>query len=184
MTPSRYSYAMVAIVKSPNPVLRAHAHKVTHAQIGSPELTKVIAGMKQALSKERHGVAIAAPQIGVSLRLFVVAAQVFAIQEEEDFDAAKHVDHVYINPEIISRSRKHTLMNEGCLSVSSTEGTMVWGEVSRAEKVRMSALDEFGKKHLFGASGLLAQVFQHEVDHLDGILYIDKAAHLYEEKAE
>lgn len=173
---------MVAIVKNPNPVLRAHAHKVSHAQIGSPELTKVIADMKQALSKERHGVAIAAPQIGVSLRLFVVAAQVFAIQNEEDYDPAKHSDRVYINPEIISRSRKHSLMNEGCLSVAGESGSMLWGEVARAEKVRLSALDEHGKKHLVGASGLLAQVFQHEVDHLDGILYIDKAAQLYEEK--
>lgn len=175
---------MASLVHTPNPVLRTHATSVKRTEIGSKEFTDTIASMKRALSKERHGVAIAAPQIGVSKRLFVVAGHVFAMQQGEDFDAKKHHDRVYINPEIIARSRKHTLMNEGCLSVAGEHGAMLWGEVSRAEKVRMHALDEEGRKHLIGASGLLAQIFQHEVDHLDGILYIDKAVKLYEEQPE
>lgn len=175
---------MASIVHTPHPVLRTHAASVKLSEVGGKELTSVIADMKKALGGERHGVAIAAPQIGVPKRLFVVAGHVFAMQQGEDFDAKKHADRVYINPEIISRSRKHSLMNEGCLSVPGEHGTMLWGEVSRAEKVRMHAYDENGKKHLIGASGLLAQIFQHEIDHLDGILYIDKAVKLYEEKPE
>ena len=79
-------------------------------------------------------------------------------------------DLVFINPEIINLSKKKRKMEEGCLSVR-----WLYGQVNRHEKVTIKAYDENGKLMTVGASGLLAQIFQHEIDHLNGILFIDKA---------
>lgn len=176
---------MVTIVQEPHPVLRQHARAVERHEFGSVALKKIITAMQSALSRERFGVAIAAPQIGESLRIFVVSGHVYALQKEEDPNEHTYPDGVYINPRILSASRKHSLMHEGCLSVpGKTAGTMQWGNVRRAEKVRIEAYTLDGTKQTVGASGLLAQVFQHEIDHLDGVLYTDKAAELYEEQLE
>jgi peptide deformylase len=90
---------------------------------------------------------------------------------EDDSD-----DSVYINPVVIKTSRGKSGKHEGCLSVRGK-----WGIVPRAEKVTIQAYDEHGHKFERGASGLLAHIFQHEMDHLDGILYIDKAKELYDD---
>lgn len=174
---------MVTIITVPHEVLRGQALLVSKEDFGSKRLTQIIADMKTALSREEQGVAIAAPQIGVPLCIFVVAGHVFAIQKEEDPAEKKYADKVYINPRIISRSKKTALMHEGCLSVrGKNKDHMMWGRVPRSEKVKIEACDETGKKMLVGASGLLAQIFQHEIDHLEGVLYTDKAKELYEEK--
>jgi peptide deformylase len=80
---------------------------------------------------------------------------------------------VFINPEILKASKKKSKMEEGCLSVR-----WLYGNVDRHEKITISAYDEKGEKKTFGAGGLLAQIFQHEIDHLEGILFIDKAENL------
>jgi peptide deformylase len=86
-------------------------------------------------------------------------------------------DEVYINPVLVKTSRSKKDKHEGCLSVRGR-----WGEVPRAEKATIRALNEKGEKIERGASGFLAHIFQHEMDHLDGILYVDKATNVYEDE--
>ncbi len=126
--------------------------------------------MKQLMHKEADAVAIAAPQIGELLRIFVVSGNDFVAEkiENDELGSSKIAtppDQVFINPEIIKRSRKELWLEEGCLSVR-----WLYGKVKRAEKVMIRAYDENGNLFTRGASGLLAQVFQHETDHLEGIL--------------
>ncbi len=167
----------IVVVKDPivqigAPVLRKKAEAVSKKELGSRKLASLVAKMKKALADEQYGVAIAAPQVGSSLRLFVVAGRVFHEDSEEEHDEAHtHEDRVYLNPEITRASRRKKEMSEGCLSVRGQYGT-----VPRHEKVTLKALDEHGKPVLVHASGLLAHIFQHEVDHLEGILFVDKAS--------
>jgi peptide deformylase len=99
------------------------------------------------------------------------------IQKDESVNEEKFEpkDLVFINPQILKKSREQELMEEGCLSVR-----WLYGQVKRAKKVLVKAYDETGKPFTFGGSGLMAQIFQHEIDHLDGVLFIDKARGLKE----
>ena len=136
---------------------------------------------------EEDAVAIAAPQIGVSLRIFIVAGKVFVYQksgsveegaeekEKKDGVPPLHQDVVFINPELIKRSQKKQWVEEGCLSVR-----WLYGEVKRSERTTVRAYDENGKQFTRGASGILAQIFEHETEHLDGVLFIDKARDIKE----
>ena len=183
---------MVSIVQKEAPVLREIAESVNQKDFGTPQLKKIIANMSAALEKEEDGVAIAAPQIGVSLRIFVVSHRAFEIEDEEnerDLDEAaaplsthqkiKRSDMVFINPVIIKLSRKKKWVPEGCLSVR-----WLYGEVQRSEKATVRAYDENGKIFTWGGSGLLAQIFQHETDHLNGALFIDSARNVEKITAE
>lgn len=165
------------IVQVGAPVLRQVAKAVPKKDISSLRLQKLILGMKKALKAEEYGVAIAAPQLGASLRLFVVAGRVFEPEEDSSKERARHIsaqaDRVFINPQITRVSKKKQEMAEGCLSVRGKYGTVL-----RHNKVTLKAVDEKGKPLLQHASGLLAHIFQHECDHLEGILYIDKAERL------
>lgn len=180
---------MKKILQKDAPVLRKTAEDVPLDQIGSKELNKVIEDMKEALASQDDGVAIAAPQIGYSLRIFVVSKKVGTIMMEEkeiangsspDETGTKIAvnelgfeDLVFINPVIKKISKERKFVEEGCLSVR-----YLYGKVSRAKKVKIEAYDENGKKFERGGTGLLAQIFQHETDHLDGVLFIDKAKDL------
>ncbi|MBI4093895.1 peptide deformylase [Candidatus Kaiserbacteria bacterium] len=170
-----------------NGVLRQKAKEIPVSEIMSARIKTLIREMKALLAKEEHGVALAAPQVGEPLRLFIVSGHAIArgsrsapdeIQEATPlgFDRAQQ-DQMYINPELLKVSRGKKEKHEGCLSIRGK-----WGTVPRAEKVRLSWYDERGKKFQAGFSGFLAHVFQHEMDHLEGILYIDKATHVYDEK--
>ncbi len=167
------------IVQKGHPTLRETARKVDPKKINSAEIQKVIADMKEALAEQEDGVAIAAPQIGVSLRIFVVSkkVEIYKLGEENLTEEQKQAipDTVYINPEITRLSRQKNRLDEGCLSVR-----YLYGKVERSEKATVKALDENGKTFTKGGSGLLAQVFQHEIDHLNGILFVDKADDLIE----
>lgn len=155
-------------------MLRTRAAEVPLRDITSPNIKKIIAEMKEALLPHKDGVALAAPQIGVPLRVFVVSGHVSDTKAlAHDDKSKKGPDDVFINPEIMRVSREKKWMPEGCLSVRPW-----YGEVNRAVKVTIRSYDERGKRVTRGASGLLAQIFQHEVDHLDGILFIDKARHV------
>ncbi|MBX4189089.1 peptide deformylase [Candidatus Parcubacteria bacterium] len=165
------------ILQKDSPKLREVAKEVLHKDITSKKIRKVVERMRLALQAESDGVAIAAPQIGESLRIFVIAGRTQELLNrkrgahgEEELDATTYPDQVYINPMISKLSRKKKKMEEGCLSVR-----WLYGEVERSEKATIEAYDESGKKFVRGASGLMAQIFQHEVDHLNGILFIDKA---------
>ena len=130
--------------------------------------------MKKALESQEDGVAIAAPQIDTPLRIFVVSHKVFEILKDTKNTAGKkkvaEKNLVFINPEITRFSREKEYVEEGCLSVR-----WLYGRVERARKVKINAYNEHGVRFELGASGLLAQIFQHETDHLNGILFIDKA---------
>ena len=167
---------MSKIVYTGDPILLQRSEEVKDAAV--PKTRAIIKAMKAALTREKFGVAIAAPQIGKSVRMFVIAGKVFAHLAEdgkkngdEEKDKKKHPDQVFINPKVLRISRKKQISNEGCLSIPGKYGT----KVKRAQKVTILYMDENGDKHELGATGFLAQVFQHEIDHLDGILYTDHA---------
>ena len=172
---------MKKILQKEAPGLREIAESVSVSQIASPKIQKIITEMKLALDSQDDGVAIAAPQIGYSLRIFVVSGKIANIISKEknpvtDIKTEKTeeekpiVHSVFINPIIIKLSREKRVVEEGCLSVR-----YLYGKVTRASKCSAEAYDEYGKKFKRGASGLVAQIFQHETDHLNGILFIDKA---------
>jgi len=157
------------IQQKESPVLREKAKEVPLDQITSTKVQRIIEEMKASLSSQDDGVAIAAPQIGYSLRIFVVSGKVQKLTKKVEGNVPVS-DSVYINPVIKKLSQEKKVLEEGCLSVR-----YLYGKVKRSNKATVEALDENGKKFTKGGSGLLAQIFQHEIDHLDGILFIDKA---------
>lgn len=159
---------MVKIVQQDSPVLRQVAQPVADAEFGQPALKQLVEKMSAALAECDDGVALAAPQIGVAKQIFVVAKKIF---ETNPPDA----DLVFINPQITALSRRKKILDEGCLSVR-----WIYGEVKRADKATVTAYDLTGRKFVRQGSGLLAQIFQHEIDHLNGVLFIDKAKNLQE----
>jgi len=181
------------IVQAGAPVLKAVAAPVPKKDITSRKIKAVIAKMKKALAKEDFGVAIAAPQIGVPLRIFVVSGKAFVPPRQDDEnglveakptrgpfrrpDEAVPGDRVFINPEITRLSKKKREMSEGCLSVRGKYGTVL-----RHEKASIRAQDERGTPITYHGTGLIGHIFQHECDHLDGILYTDKAIRLEEDE--
>ncbi|OGG60636.1 peptide deformylase [Candidatus Kaiserbacteria bacterium RIFCSPHIGHO2_01_FULL_56_24] len=177
------------IVQKDAAVLRAIAQEIPKEDIGSSSVRALVKDMKALLAKEKYGVALAAPQVGESVRLFIVAGSALAKrskamkngkeEDAEDMGTIPAEDQVYINPKLSKLSRTKKEKHEGCLSVRGK-----WGMVARAEKASVRALDENGKAFTRGASGLLAHIFQHEMDHLNGILYTDKAKELYDDTDE
>ena len=161
---------MTKIVQEPNEILRGIAKEVPISEITDKKIQKAIADMQTALHREPDGVAIAAPQIAVPLRMFIIAGFVFDLKKKNK-DVPKSSDKIFINPEItkVSKATKW-IEGEGCLSVR-----WIYGTAERHQKASIRAFDEHGKKFTLHASGLLAQIFQHEVDHLNGILFIDHA---------
>ena len=167
----------VPILDKGDPILRKIAKEVSVRDIGSEKIQGILERMKAALASQDDGVAIAAPQIGESLRIFIVSKRVFEMQEEdgEKVTLGTKDDLVCINPKIIKLSREKEAVPEGCLSVR-----YFYGNVLRSTKATVQAYNERGEKFERGARGLLAQIFQHENDHLDGVLFTDKAADLEE----
>lgn len=169
----------IKIVQKGEAVLRQVAEKVPVGEIKTEKIQGILKDMSSALITQDDGVAIAAPQIGIPLRIFVVSRKVEimlkGLEEAPEAERAMIKDAVYINPEISKVSRKKQILDEGCLSVRP-----IFGKVERSEKATITAYDENGKKFTKGASGLLAQIFQHETDHLNGILFVDKATELKE----
>lgn len=157
---------MARLVPQNHPVLRQIAEEVTKEEFENGFVKKLLKDMRAALKSYNAegfvGVAIAAPQIGVAKRVFLVEDQ------SEDRDSLPHL--VAINPKITKTSQKSDLHGEGCLSVPDH-----YGAVRRYKNVTLRALDEYGQEYERGAGGLLAQIFQHECDHLDGTLFIDRA---------
>jgi peptide deformylase len=163
---------MTTIVQKEDSVLRITANAVPTEEIVSERIKDVISRMKEALAREEDGVAIAAPQIGESLRIFVISKRAFEIDKEgtDEKEGADYTDMVFINPEIIKHSKETAWMEEGCLSVR-----WLYGKVRRFKKATVRAFDEEGRPFTRGGSRLMAQIYQHEIDHLDGTLFIDKA---------
>ncbi len=171
---------MINILKQSEPILRDIAQEVKETDITSEKIQKILADMKTALESQEDGVAIAAPQIGVSLRIFLISGAVLEMIKNHEkggqvkmkgkIEKSNVKDLVFINPIITKFSKTTTWMEEGCLSVR-----YLYGKVKRSNKASILAYDEKGNKFERGASGIMAQIFQHEVEHLNGILFIDKA---------
>ncbi len=160
---------MDMIVQREHPVLREKAGLVKKVEIGTPRFNTIISDMKKALHSQDDGVAIAAPQIGVPLRIFIVSGKVFDMRKKNP-PTIPTPDLICINPHLTKLSKEKKWVPEGCLSVR-----YLYGRVERSTRATLDATNEQGQPFTLGASGLLAQIFQHEVDHLDGILFTDKA---------
>lgn len=167
---------MVKIIQIGDDRLRTVCEPISILEIDSPETKQLLKDMSEALRSQDDGVAISAPQIGVTKRVFAVSTKIF----DEDYLAGepekKTYEHLYfINPKITKFSVKKEELEEGCLSIRG-----VYGLVKRPKNVTMESVNERGEKVVRGAGGLLARIFQHEIDHLDGILFIDKASAIKE----
>ncbi len=157
--------AILDIVTFPEPSLRLKAKQVTKFDY---ELQTLVDSMFETM-RDAPGVGLAAPQIGQSLRLVVVE---YTDDEDEN---ARPKKYVLVNPEIVKRSEEMVTDIEGCLSLPGLAGT-----VERHEAVTIKAKNRFGKTLKIEAEGWLARIFQHEIDHLDGVLYIDRAEEVFE----
>jgi peptide deformylase len=142
--------AVLPIRIAPDPVLRQKAKRV---KLVDGSIKKLVNDMIETMHSA-SGVGLAAPQVGVSLRVIVIG-----LPEEEEI--------VLINPEIVRRKGERSV-TEGCLSVPG-----YFGEIKRAESVTAKGRDPKGKEIRIKASDLLAQALEHEIDHINGVLYID-----------
>ena len=143
--------AVLQIRTLPDPILRRKARKVTRIDAS---VYKLIDDMVDTLRADPNRVGLAAPQVGVPLRVAVIE-----LPEEELI--------TLVNPEIVKKEGMRTVQ-EGCLSIPG-----YFGEIQRAVTVRVKALDRYGKAFRLKAEGLLAQALEQEIEHLDGVLYID-----------
>ncbi len=174
----------IKIIQNGNSILRKISKEVPISEIKKTKIQKILVDMNSALNSQYDGVAIAAPQIGISLRIFIISSKVFdedflyhGKTLEKDILEKKYPPNlVFINPVIKKISKDKKLMEEGCLSVRP-----IYGRVRRATRTTIEAYNENGKKITKQGSGLIAHIFQHEIDHLDGVLFIDKAKDLRKE---
>ena len=149
--------AILKIVKEGDETLRKVCREVEEI---TPRITRLLDDMKDTL-KKADGVGLAAPQVGVLRRICIVENEEGKIYE-------------LINPKIIAKSseRQHEL--EGCLSIPGK-----WGKTDRPMSVTVEALNRKGEKYQVSGSGITARCFCHEIDHLDGILFIDNAEEIF-----
>ncbi len=152
------------IVTVPNPVLRAKAKKVRSV---TPDIQTLIDDMVETM-REAPGVGLAAPQVGLGLQVIVVEYG----EPSDDPEAEPRPPKLYavVNPEITRQSKETLLGHEGCLSIPGYAG-----EVQRQEAVTVKGLDRHGHAFKLKAKGWLARIFQHEIDHLNGVLFTDRA---------
>ena len=163
---------ILPIVAYGDPVLRKVADAIDAAY---PDLEKLITNMKETMYNA-SGVGLAAPQIGKAIRLFLIDASPFAEDDnlsEEERTVLKSFNRVFINPKILEEEGEEWLFNEGCLSIPD-----VREDVSRQPKITIEYQDENFKVHTETLEGLAARVFQHEYDHIEGILFTDKLSTL------
>ena len=159
---------ILPIVAYGYPVLKKKAIPIAE---DFPELETLVENMWETMYAA-SGVGLAAPQIGKSIRLFVVDASPFSEDEELDADeVAKLADfkQVFINPTIIEETGDSWCFKEGCLSIPE-----IREEVLRKEHVKINFFDENLKEHTIEYSGLTARIIQHEYDHIEGVLFTDK----------
>ena len=161
--------ALREVVKVPAPVLRRKSQKVTEF---GPELQKLVDDMIETM-RDEPGVGLAAPQVGVPLRVIVVE-----YGEDEDENIPPKL-YTVINPEFTRVSRELVSGTEGCLSIPG-----VVGDVDRYETLTVKGLNRRGQAVNIKANGWLARIFQHEVDHLDGVLFIDRAEKVWKVEEE
>ena len=159
---------ILPVVAFGDPVLRKVAKDVDP---DFPNLKELIQNMWETMYNA-HGVGIAAPQIGKALRLFVIDATPFAEDEdftEEERAQLKDFKKVFINPKLVSEEGEEWAFEEGCLSIPG-----VYLEVTRPDEIEISYKNEMGKPCKLKATGLLSRAIQHEMDHLNGVMFVDR----------
>ena len=159
---------ILPIVAYGDPVLKKKATDITKDY---PKLKELIANMYETMYGS-FGVGLAAPQIGLSIRMFIVDATPFADDEEvlgkEESEFLKNFKHTFINPVILEESGDEWAFNEGCLSIPD-----VREDVFRQPNIKIEYFDEYFNNQTMALDGLAARVFQHEYDHIEGILFTD-----------
>lgn len=151
-----------------NLVIRSKAKAVSTSHFKSKEVQAVIKNLVDSM-RHHNLVGMAAPQIGKSLRIFVSEVRPTKLRKGQ---SVKNIDklRVYINPIIVQQSKKSVLGWEGCGSVAFAN---LFGQVKRPQSLTVEAYDEKGEKFRLEAKGLLARIIQHELDHLNGVLFVD-----------
>jgi len=164
------------IVTLPDPVLRRKAKRISKFE---REVQTLIDDMIETM-REAPGVGLAAPQVDISQQLIVV---VYAEEDETEAEAAEGAADeppkpkklfVLINPEIVRASEEKVMGIEGCLSIPGLQG-----EVERHQAVQIRGLNRHGKPTKLKVDGWMARIFQHEIDHLNGVLFTDRAAQVW-----
>jgi peptide deformylase len=161
------------IVTLPEPVLRRKAHTITKVD---KNLQTLIDDMVETM-RDAPGVGLAAPQIGLSERLIVV--EYYERAEDEDKEDAPKKVWTVINPEIVKASEEKVMGVEGCLSIPG-----LVGEVERHLSIQVRGLNRHGKPMKIKAEGWLARIFQHEIDHVNGVLFTDRATRVWKPQEE
>ncbi len=154
------------VITHPNEILRKMSREIEPDFFNQEQNKKLITDMIETMYRD-DGIGLAAPQVGKNIRLVVISKQA----------AGSNNELILINPLWRKLSRKKISDIEGCLSLPKT-----FGKVKRYKKIQVRAIDQNEKKITFSAEDMLARVIQHEVDHLNGILFIDKAKDIYREK--
>jgi peptide deformylase len=170
--------ALREIITLPNPVLRRKAKPITKFD---KELQILIDDMLDTM-RDAPGVGLAAPQVNVLQQLAVIEyAEGEDDEEEEGVEPAPKPKKLFviINPEIIKASEEKVMGVEGCLSIPG-----LIGEVERHEAIQVKALNRYGKPVKLKVDGWIARIFQHEIDHLNGVLFTDLAKEVWKPKDE
>ena len=157
--------AVVPILTTPNDILHKPAEKIREFDA---ETKKLITDLLDTLrdAKDPEGAGLAAPQIGV-LKRALIARRFYRDPDNPEIELSK--EYVFVNPKIISSSEELVSGMEACLSIPDT-----YGLVERPKKIKVKALDEHGEVVRKTLTGFMARIVQHEIDHLDGILFTDK----------
>jgi peptide deformylase len=163
----------LTIVQAGDPVLRKKGRTLSKDEILSPQLQQLIELMREAM-RDAPGVGLAAPQIGESIQLAVIEDRAEYLSDLSADQLARYQRtvipfHVIINPKLTVVDDSSALFFEGCLSVTGFSAV-----VDRALNVRVECLNERGEEVMINAQGWYARILQHEIDHLNGILYIDR----------
>ena len=164
--------AIRTIVTLPDPVLRRKARPVTKFD---KDLQTLIDDMIETM-REAPGVGLAAPQVGIPERVIVVEyAEPEEVEESEEPKEVEPKLYVMVNPEIVKASAETEIGVEGCLSIPG-----LVGEVERTYEIRIKGLNRRGQPMKLKAEGWLARIFQHEIDHINGVLFTDHATKVWQ----
>lgn len=161
--------------------LRVVCEPIPDIEITSKETKKLIQDLDNALASQKDGVAISAPQIGITKQFFIISGIVFDTDyqsKKTDLPNPSIPNQYYFNPIITEVSKETIDMEEGCLSIRG-----VYGKVKRPQKITLEYTNEQGERIEVIVSGFLARVIQHEYDHLHGVLFIDKAHETWQDES-
>ncbi len=149
----------LTIIIHPNPILRKKSLEIPATDINNPKLQELFTNIEETMT-QKDGAGLAAPQVGKNIRALALLN-------------GKKIMFL-INPQITKKSWAKDVKEEGCLSVLDNKGKIIYGLVERHKRINCIYLDKHGNKKKIKAEKTLARIIQHEIDHLDGILFIDK----------